>query len=100
MPRKAAAKKTNNNVEALLPEEAAAAAPKKKKAPTKKAPAPPPPPEENNTEVEVKPVQARRWRTCKYFVHEEYHKTLSSRLKFEHMVHTSVLGFNTLLFRL
>lgn len=92
MPRKAAAKKTNN-VEALLPEEAAAAAPKKKKAPAKKAPAPPPP-EENNAEVEVKPVQARRWRTCKYFVHEEYHKTLSSRPKFEDVVRTSVVGFN------
>jgi hypothetical protein len=96
MPRKAAAKKTNNNVEALLPEEAAVVAPKKRKAPAKKAPAPPPPPppEENNAEVEVQPVPARRWRTCKYFVHEEYHKTLSSRPKFEHVVCTSVVGFN------
>ena len=91
MPRKAAAKKTNN-VEALLPEEAAAT-PKKRKAPAKKAPAPPPP-EENNAKVEVKPIQARRWQTCKYFVHEEYHKTLSSRPKFEHVVRTSVVGFN------
>ena len=89
MPRKGA-KKTNNNVEALLPEEAAAAAPKKKKASAKKAPAP----VENNTEVEVQPAGARRWRTCKYFVHEEYHKTLSSRPKFEHVVRTSVVGFN------
>ena len=95
MPRKAAAKKTNN-VEALLPEEAAAT-PKKRKAPAKKAPAPPPPPpppEENNEEVEVKPVGARRWQTYKYFVHEEYHKTLSSRPKFEDVVRTSVVGFN------
>ena len=90
MPRKAAAKKTaNNNVKALLPEKAAAA-PKKRKASAKKAPAP----EENNAEVEVKPVRARRWRTCKYFVHERYHRTLSSRWMFEHMVRTSVLGFN------
>ena len=88
MPKKGA-KKTNNNVEALLPEEAAAA-PKKKKASAKKAPAP----IENNAEVEVKPVQARRWQTCKYFMHEEYHKTLSSRPKFKHVVHTSVVGFN------
>ena len=88
MPKKGA-KKTNNNVEALLPEEAAAA-PKKRKASAKKAPAP----EENNAEVEVKPVRARRWRTCKYFVHEEYHKTLSSRPKFEDVVRTSVVGFN------
>jgi len=90
MVKKGVAKKTNNNVKALLPEEAAAAAPKKKKASAKKAPAS----VENNVEVEVKPVQARRWRTCKYFVHEKYHKTLSSRPKFEHMVRTSVLGFN------
>ena len=74
MPKKGA-KKTNNNVEALLPEEAAAAASKKRKASAKKAPAPAP--EENNAEVEVKPVRARTWQTCKYFVHEEYHKTHS-----------------------